>query len=411
MFFVLMLIAFLALAINIGRIMRTRGDLQNAADSAALAAAERLLGADGDLILARDVAKAQATTFKLTSGASADVADADVHFGFWHFFGSEPCVFAGGTCGAGFEQAPYPGTFPRFSVNAIRVTARATLPTIFDAFMQQGNTSMAASGIALSRRARANCSLPVAIPTCRATDDGGNPLFDSANGELDCTSGPKTVTFTSGRESWPQDPDNTRAFGRVDIVNYGDDDYPISNVYLDSPYMRHFVRNHTLDNDAECMIDQDYEVGITPMPQWGTPRPNLEPLVEGLLGLRIDPFPAAPTLYKSGPCTLGQRRVVAVLKSNSCGDENAWPPTTSGMVVGYVNITFQSIRCSDGTTILDTSNCDNAALALPCTTPVWEGSPLARYSGQLTLTGQIDCAAPTGPNNDSTLASQPRLIQ
>src|SRR5687768_12384230 len=81
--FVVMLLAFLTLIINVGRLMRTKGDLQHAADSAALAAMEILdnkatgaafsgrLDTDYDSSIAsmRNVALKVGQLYKMTTGA------------------------------------------------------------------------------------------------------------------------------------------------------------------------------------------------------------------------------------------------------------------------------------------------------------------------------------------------------
>src|SRR3954447_26494220 len=123
-FFVLLLLTFLAVSINLGRLMRTRGDLQHAADSAALAEVGSLdnkqtggpragrTPADFDYSASdstQGVARAHALAFGVTSGVGQhpDVdANTDIQYGFWHLRNTDRCMFGPGNCSAGWEAAP-----------------------------------------------------------------------------------------------------------------------------------------------------------------------------------------------------------------------------------------------------------------------------------------------------------------
>src|SRR5688572_23303996 len=142
-FFVLLLLTFLALVINVGRLMRARGDLQHAADSAALAAMEVLdnkpgapptiapgrSATDYDVNSARSIqgmAVLMAQKHLVVSGAGQlptvsttygdDIVADDFVAGFWHVKPDERCIFDNlANCNAGgaapFEPVPV-GAWP-----------------------------------------------------------------------------------------------------------------------------------------------------------------------------------------------------------------------------------------------------------------------------------------------------------
>src|SRR5215213_7877134 len=104
-FFVVLLLGLLALVINVGRLMRTRGDLQHAADSAALAAMESLdnkptggvpgrdnLDYNGSPLSIQAMATRFAQKYQLGGGdvptvdttMGGSIVNNDFAVGFWH---------------------------------------------------------------------------------------------------------------------------------------------------------------------------------------------------------------------------------------------------------------------------------------------------------------------------------------
>ncbi len=78
-----MLCAFLALALNIGHLFSVRGELQNAADSGALAGAQELDGSDAKGELASAVAKATDYASRHFTDTNTGVVPESVDLGYW----------------------------------------------------------------------------------------------------------------------------------------------------------------------------------------------------------------------------------------------------------------------------------------------------------------------------------------
>jgi hypothetical protein len=78
-----MLLAFLGAAINIGHVFSTRGELQNAGDAGALAGARVLDGSANGLVAAAGVARATGNRNPTDNLASVDVLPQDVTTGHW----------------------------------------------------------------------------------------------------------------------------------------------------------------------------------------------------------------------------------------------------------------------------------------------------------------------------------------
>jgi hypothetical protein len=181
---IVMLGAFLALSMNMGMIVRTRGELQTAADSSALAGAKELDGLSTGISTARTVAynfAAQQALIGNSSDSTVKINSAtDVKFGHWHFK-TETCVFSGGTCtvpsgqsGVFEEATTFSGISDYAKVTAIKVadgrdgTAdhNAVMQTVFSFFLGGATARVTGQATAVGRGARANCPLPFALPLC-----------------------------------------------------------------------------------------------------------------------------------------------------------------------------------------------------------------------------------------------------
>lgn len=381
-FFVILLITILAVAINLGRLTRTRGDLQHATDSAVLAAVEGLdTPADGRTAADFDtgpmattsapaVAEAMAQQYLLMNsfGQTPTVTrDSDLLYGFWHLRPNpENCVFnsatcASGTCcGPGWEAGPAdPSTnlVQAFAVNTITLTTHYSLPSYFGNFLQRGNTSMSARATAYGRRTKVPCAIPTAVSVCQLVDATG-----SGTGFL-CPGGTLFKSFTTNEFMDPN------ALGRIDLVNQWD---PASE---NPQFMRLYTRAEDFDH---CMDDattlptpvKEYLSGDGLMPD--VSRANLQPVIHALLGIQNDP-PAGS--QQAGRCLLGRTLVIPVVQpigiqspadcANICQATNPvpspplpptapagvpggcipWPATGVQRVVGFVNITFTAIHC------------------------------------------------------------------
>jgi hypothetical protein len=424
-FFVLLLLTFLAVIINIGRLMRTRGDVQAAADSAALAAAGNLeikppmgpaqgrSSQDFDPLLtgsAPDVALAHAEAFTVMDWTgSKPTLDpvADIQFGFWHLKGAETCAFSSGACTAGWEPAPTgfeANGIQLLAVNSVVATTHFPLPTLFTSIVKLGTTNFTARATAIGRRARANCALPIALSVCQLVDAGG----------FSCGV-PKDLEFVSADNS------HQWALGRIDL----------RNTATEHVFLRDHVRVGTYNHCSTDPAGAQYLNGLARMADGPDRRPNLIPVVHGLVGIRDD-----PGTQQAGRCTLGTTHVVAVVQPDGVQSISDcpgmappgpiptvdasptvnWPPLGQQRVIGYVNITFTSIRCHHvGTQILTQANCETQMdatdltkkLANTCQGPA--SDPAAHL--RIRVFGTVSCDAPVGPMSAPALGAQPRLIR
>jgi hypothetical protein len=427
-FFVMAMGFFLALAINVGRLTRTRGDLQHAADSAALAAAAQLddthneSGHGGDLkrgpvdfdptpdTSSPAWAQRFATTYRLTTGTTVSFDRlADLQFGFWHDR-AEHCAFGSGSCVQGFEEATslttpttVAGLADLVTINAVRAKVSAPLPNVLRYFAGVANPTVRAVSVATTRRSGAACPLPVAIPTCRPPQDAAqhnetpidwgavsvpNQPATSA-GELTCSAGFDEIEFFSGAlnvqpiggsTEWKQ-----AAPSRMDVqvpTSVGNFGNPLTLARLD------LLGEHRglgmTDDLAQYVRDKTSGViGCGPIARTGYPagsyatstgtEGSLAPLIDGLLGIEAG--------VKMHACRLGQRFMLPLVKpaNNNC---SLWPsasPTAGDdLVVGFVEVLFETVRCAgnSGGTFLSIPgsggpmDCEtNVAAAQSCTQP------------------------------------------
>jgi hypothetical protein len=161
---------FMALAIHAGRSYSSRGQLQNAADSAALAAAARLDGTAAGLGRAASAAEAFGEShFSENQAISIDPA-ADVKFGSWDRATSTFTEITGRT------------TADLRDIIAVQVRdARHDLPVEFGpAFLGSAPTkTVASSAIAVGGGpCEDNCAFPAAFADCLLLDQNGDLKCD-----------------------------------------------------------------------------------------------------------------------------------------------------------------------------------------------------------------------------------------
>jgi hypothetical protein len=448
-FFVLLLLTFLAVAINLGRLLRTRGDLQNAADAAALAAvgaldsgptgpdflARRILADFSDAsttsIQGKAVAIAQAHNMAAGVGQVAAIdPGTDVEFGFWHLRGPELCAFGAGTmCGPGWEPPSADlktNPVAMLTVNAARVTARYSLPSYFYNFLGVApSVNMTARATAYGRQTRTRCALPTAVSVCQLIGPGGFGL--------DCSAGPINLTFVNAQDG--VDSTHPQAFGRIDLINQWD---PASDFGTMREYIRLRDFWHCERDDLDTPPTTEYLPVVGQMPD--VPRGNIQPVVDALAGIPTDGAGHQP-----GRCLLGQKLLVPVIKpigietaadcANICpagpdpGGCTQWPATNQQRVVGFVNITFTALHCwheasphpKPGAVFvqptLTAANCETemdndptnpGLLASHCggtngMDPTWQAG--------LRVDAQITCDAPVGPLGTTGTAILPRLVR
>ena len=162
--------AFMALALNVGLIMNTRGQLQNASDSAALAAAGSIDGTQGGLNTARQMALGYSGNHEVTGQSVAIDPGADVVFGRWHFKAES------GWPARSFEVLSDP-----LLIDAVRITNgrddvnghNPALDVFFSVWLGREKVNVPSQAIAIGRGARnEDCPLPFVLPSCSLIQGG-----------------------------------------------------------------------------------------------------------------------------------------------------------------------------------------------------------------------------------------------
>ncbi|WP_248345661.1 pilus assembly protein TadG-related protein [Anaeromyxobacter paludicola] len=165
------LAAFLALAINVGHLMEVRGQLQNAADAAALAGARELTGNETAPARARQLAK-DFSKRHTSDRLNVQLADADITLGTMVETapGSDQWAFSA------LPDSEYK------QISAVRVVASrgaAATNSSVAVFMNkllgaETTTGVSANAIGVVGGPCGQCSLPFALPDCRVrSPDGG----------------------------------------------------------------------------------------------------------------------------------------------------------------------------------------------------------------------------------------------
>jgi hypothetical protein len=354
-FFILAMGAFLALSFNIGLLFKARGELQTAADSAALAAAEGLDGTLAGLDAGRLTAFSFAAAHDVT-GQPVRISDqADVRYGFWHF-DDERCTYSNRGCARGFEEAPDPTLRP-FSITAVLVgngrdqdpNHNPPLPVIFGAFIARDRPfTLSARAVAVGRRARVDCALPVGLFECADDFLTSGELRCNGAGELD-----RPLVFT-----------------RANL-----DDLPRVNLLGDGNPNADRVSAQILRNQADC-ADEDFDTGSTRFTTGGGTG-TLRQVVDALLGFDGDD--------QDGPCLVGATRTLPVLECRSRRGNRR-------TVVGFVNARVEALTCGNGA---------------PAACPTGSTNPCGRSGGSgASLTLRVLCGDPSGAP-----PRKPRLMQ
>jgi putative Flp pilus-assembly TadE/G-like protein len=347
-FFILVMGGFLALSFNLGLLMKARGELQGASDSAALAAAESLDGTAAGLRSGRRIARAFAAAHNVTGESVRIDRNADVHYGFWHFR-AEPCVFGSGGCPQGFELSPDPNDNP-FSITAVEVVNgrdndrrhNRALRLVFGAFLDdQRSLTIRSQAVAVGRRGRVDCALPVGICADALLDDG----------ELRCDGGPpRRMVFSSENQedlAW---------------VNLLDDSSPNPPT----------VRQQILHNQELCEAN-DFQTGSFRYNNGN----NLQPVIDAFLGFDQDD--------QQGPCLIGQTRTSPVIECSRGGGNRR-------MVIGFVNVEIEALTCASGRLI---DSCPTAGRGNVCSSGGGRGG--GSGGGREAVSLRIACDSPVGP--------------
>ncbi|MFH1130744.1 MAG: pilus assembly protein TadG-related protein [Pseudomonadota bacterium] len=161
------LLGFVAMVVDVGNLFRVRNELQNAADSAALAGARMLDGTQTGIVNAR----AGAHSFALQNNAdntAVAILPEDLIFGRWHFVANTFCSPA--PC---FEEFGInPTTAVLGSVSAVRVRARRSalnnspVMSFFASVINITQSNVAAEATAVGGGPSRECGFPMVVSDC-----------------------------------------------------------------------------------------------------------------------------------------------------------------------------------------------------------------------------------------------------
>jgi len=160
------LIGFVALVMDLGKLFKTRSELQNASDSAAHAGATALDGTSAGIARARDRAKEYAA-LHFANGSTVEIADEDILFGHWDdiahtftSFGTEPANPA--------------------AVNAVRVIDRReggdSVMLDLATLLGRPSSTVHTDAIAVGGGPRNECAFPIVVADCSLSQ----PLADGS---------------------------------------------------------------------------------------------------------------------------------------------------------------------------------------------------------------------------------------
>lgn len=173
---------FLALSLNVGHLVRAKGQLQSAFDSAALAGAAQLDGTYAGVIDAKNTA----VGFGVRHALDAEVVGlgvADVTPGYWDLSARRFYAF-GQPVTIGGSSVTLSATTPTF-INAVRVRANTdglgahnqTRDVWLNGFLGgQDHVKVGATAVAVGGGpcTDGGCTLPMVVPSCALVDGGGD---------------------------------------------------------------------------------------------------------------------------------------------------------------------------------------------------------------------------------------------
>jgi hypothetical protein len=333
------LLAFFAVAFNMGLLMDSRSELQNGSDSAALAGARSLDGTAAGLLGARRAAYAYSMRHVAFDQAiTIDAFDRDLTFGRWHLRADE-CIFgSGGDC---FE--PLAVSEPR-KITAVRIlngrdggTHNGPLNLLFGAFLRRATATVRSAAVAVGGGAAAPaCALPFAVAECSLVDGAG---------AMKCGTGPQRMVFTNAG---------------VDAVGFANLYYPDDNQAPSGTFVADTIRNRLCN-------PTNFRIGPAKL-QNGN---DFDKALEALRGVDDKGNPV-------GTCLIGQTMAMPVTEAG-CPTNPIFQGVTD--VVGFVEATLTAVT-------------DNKGDGLVC-----PGNPAPTIAGKPknALILDISCAAPSPP--------------
>jgi len=301
---------FFSLAINMGVLMDSRAQLQNASDSAALAAARSLNGESSGLTAAREAADAYSRQHAAAGETVLiDAFGSDLLFGRWHL-DAEDCVFGDGDdC---FE--PLDTDEPR-KITAVKIlngrddeaTHNSAIELPFGAFVGKDTSAVDSSAVAVGAGAAAvECSLPLVVPECKIVD---------GDGKMNCDGAPHRMVFSNA---------NADAVGFINLY------YPSDTQAPSGEFVADVIRNRRCNSSH-------YRIGEAKM-QNGN---DFGKVIDALRGVTVQGKNETVT----GPCLIGQSQTLAVSEAGCPAN-----PIFQGVqeVVGFVKATITAVTDNQG---------------------------------------------------------------
>jgi Flp pilus assembly protein TadG len=187
------IMGFVALVVDVGHFWQVRSELQNAADSAALAGARDLNGTSAVFGTAVQSSRDYGA-FHRANNAAVNVPASDVTLGHWDF---NARTFTA-------TQTPAP------EVNAVKVVTRRTaatgnaVTTFFAPFLGVTEQDVTATAIAVGGSPKSTCGFPMAVPDCSLFDGSGNI---ACNAQLQFNTNNDNIAFTLMSSANPNTPD------------------------------------------------------------------------------------------------------------------------------------------------------------------------------------------------------------
>ena len=327
------LVGFFALSFNVGLLMKSRTELQNGSDSAALAGARSLNGMASGLTAARQSAYAYSMKHvAYDQPITIDAFGADLIFGRWHLHADE-CLYGSNGLDC-FE--PLSVSDPR-KITAVKIlngrdggSHNPPLDLTFGAFVGAATATVRSAAVAVGGgQATPDCALPLTVAECKIVNPDTNQLNCGQTAPL---------VFSNA---------NADGIGFINLYYPGDTQAPSGTFAADVINIRLCDPSH-------------YEIGPAKV-QNGN---DFGKVIDALRGVN-----------NGGPCLIGQTLSWAVTDAGCPGN-----PIFQGVedVVGFVKATI----------VVATDNRGNA-LGCPGTTV----SPVAR-NPQNAIVVNIPCDAP-----------------
>jgi Flp pilus assembly protein TadG len=177
-FLIVIMLGTAALVIDVGQTFKVRSELQNVADAAALAAAQRLNGTSTGIAAAKGVIQTFGQAHVAEHQAMNFSTDMTVEFGRWYFAGSTGPACSPTPCFVSYGSSPAtPSLATAVRVTALRTAAAGNaVDHFFAPLLGKQSSDAKADAVAVGGGpAEVNCAFPLVVPDCqiqKAATDG-----------------------------------------------------------------------------------------------------------------------------------------------------------------------------------------------------------------------------------------------